>query len=108
MVSKLYDEVKSELSDYDDYTDSDFIPESKHSFDSELEMENQEREESNNEEEDIPLNQKFYCGKNRYKSSTVPANHKLNIGTRKKNLVKVLLGLKGSAKSGDVADPLKI
>lgn len=68
-----------------------------------------ESEASSEEEGSTEIvNQRFYYGKNRYKWSAVSANPNLNIRTKKHNLVKVLPGLKGPAKCGDVADPLQI
>lgn len=112
-LSKWFDEAESELSDYEDHRDSDFSPESDHNSESEIEeqveTEKPASSASSEEEEGTEIaNRKFYYGKNRYKWSTVPANTSLNTRTKKHNLVKVLPGLKGPAKCGDFADPLKI
>ncbi|CAH1956413.1 unnamed protein product [Acanthoscelides obtectus] len=113
-IRQWYEELESECSDYEDYKDEDFSPESDHNSDSEMEDQGdnaeQQKSHSNGEEEEEmeTTNGTFYFGKNRYKWSAVPANPNLNIRTKKHNLVKVLPGLKGPAKCGDVADPLKI
>ena len=109
ILNNWYEELESELSDYEDHRDEDFCPVSDHNSESEMEDSDEEQSEQNTDEvEGTEKTNQFYYGKNRYKWSAVSPNSNLNTRTKKHNIVKVLPGLKGPSKCGESADPLQI